>query len=62
MKLLFNSIKFFYLNIPLEQPEYMCMCFDIMPEKIVDKHHLHQLPDSDEWVYTEIMKGVYGLS
>ena len=73
-KLLFNStiftqvahfltldIKFFYLNKPLEWSEYMRMYLDIMPEEFVDKYHLHQLTDSDGWVYIEIMKGMYGL-
>ena len=45
------DINFFYLNMPLEQPEYMNMCFDIMPEEIVYKYHLHHLTNSDGWVY-----------
>ena len=37
----------------------MCMCYDIMPNIIVDKYNLHQLTNCDRWDYIEIMKGVY---
>ena len=45
----------------LDRPEYMRMCLDIMPDEIVDKYNLHQLADSEGWVYIKIMKGMYGL-
>ncbi|KAL7482175.1 hypothetical protein ACHAW6_007870 [Cyclotella cf. meneghiniana] len=72
-KLLFNSVistpgatfhvgdlKNFYLNTPMERPEYMQPKFDLIPEEIVDNYKLHQY-NKDGWIYVRIDLGMYGL-
>ena len=39
--------------MPLDK--YVYMHLDIMPAEIVEKYNLHQLADSDGWVYIEII-------
>jgi hypothetical protein len=72
-KLLFNSVistpgatfhggdlKNFYLNTPMDRPEYMRLKFDLIPEEIVEKYNLRPLVE-DGWVYVKIVLGMYGL-
>ena len=72
-KLLFNSVisipgatfhggdlKNFYLNTPMDRPEYMRLKFDLIPEEIVDKYNLREYKE-DGWVYVRIDLGMYGL-
>ncbi len=72
-KLLFNSvistpgarfltmdIKDFYLNTPMERPEFMRLKYDILPEEIVSQYGLAEKV-TDGWTYVRIEKGMYGL-
>jgi len=72
-KLLFNSVlstpgatfhganlKNFYLNTPMDHPEYMRLKFNLIPDEIVKKYHLHDNED-DGWVYIYIDLGMYCL-
>ena len=72
-KLLFNSvistpgarfltmdIKDFYLNTPMEHPEFMRLRYDTLPEEIISKYGLAQKV-LDGWTYVRIEKGMYGL-
>jgi hypothetical protein len=72
-KLLFNSVistpgatfhggdlKNFYLNTPMDRPEYMRLKFDLIPDEIVEKYNLREYVE-DGWVYVEINLGMYGL-
>lgn len=47
--------------MPLDQLEYMCMKFEVLPAVIVKKFNLHQFVDFNGWVNIKIMKGMYGL-
>ena len=71
-KLLFNSVistpgatfhggdlKNFYLNTPMDRPEYMRLKFDLIPEEIVQKYNLREY-EEDGWVYVRIDLGMYG--
>jgi hypothetical protein len=72
-KLLFNSvistpgatflgmdIKNFYLNTPMNCPEYMKLKLDLIPAEIVEKYNLHE-KQLNGWVYVCIELGMYGL-
>ena len=72
-KLVFNSIlsrpvaKFitfdicnFYLQTPLDRPEYVRFRLSDIPEKFFQDYNLLAYT-RDGWVYFEILRGVYGL-
>eukprot|EP00804_Cyclotella_cryptica_P025455 CCRYP_017202-RA/>CCRYP_017202-RA protein AED:0.33 eAED:0.21 QI:0/0/0/1/1/1/3/0/788 len=72
-KLLFNSIistlgatflgmdiKNFYLNTPMDSPEYMKLKLDLIPAEIVKKYNLPE-KQHNGWVYVRINLGMYGL-
>ena len=72
-KILFNSIistpgvtfhggdlKNFYLNMPMDHPEYMRLKFDLIPEEIMEKYKLREYKEAG-WVYVRISLGIYGL-
>lgn len=55
------DIKNFYLNTPLDRPEYMRIHFDLIPPEVVTHYKLDKIADKDGYVYIEINKGMYGL-
>eukprot|EP00804_Cyclotella_cryptica_P006014 CCRYP_000255-RA/>CCRYP_000255-RA protein AED:0.25 eAED:0.25 QI:0/0/0/1/1/1/2/0/796 len=72
-KLLFNSVistdgatfhggdlKNFYLNTPMDRPEYMRLKYDLIPQEIKDKYKLDTF-NEDGWIYVRIDLGMYGL-
>ena len=72
-KLLFNSVlsttgatfhggdlKNFYLNTPMDRPEFMKLKFTLIPDEIVTAYNLHDF-EEDGWVYVRIDLGMYGL-
>eukprot|EP00804_Cyclotella_cryptica_P005738 CCRYP_000080-RC/>CCRYP_000080-RC protein AED:0.27 eAED:0.24 QI:0/0/0/1/0.33/0/4/0/743 len=72
-KLLFNSVistdgvtfqegdlKIFYLNTPMDRPEYTRLKFDLIPPEIIDKYKLDDY-NEDGWIYVRIDLGMYGL-
>ena len=74
VKILFNSvvstknakfmtidIKNFYLNTPMERPEYMKLKIADMPENIIQHYNLRNIETKDGYVYVKIQKGMYGL-
>ncbi|KAL7474432.1 hypothetical protein ACHAW6_000402, partial [Cyclotella cf. meneghiniana] len=54
------DIKDFYLNTPMEGPEFMRLKLDLLPPEIVDAYSL-ATKAVDGWVYMRIEKGMYGL-
>ena len=73
MKLVFNSILLrpgaefttfdicdFYLQTPLDRPEYACIKLSDIPEEFALEYNLLSY-SRDGWVYFEIRRGVYGL-
>jgi hypothetical protein len=44
----------FYLNTPMPNPEYMHLCLDIIPNKIIIHYYLWDIVTPDRWVYIEI--------
>eukprot|EP00804_Cyclotella_cryptica_P003021 CCRYP_006028-RA/>CCRYP_006028-RA protein AED:0.37 eAED:0.37 QI:0/-1/0/1/-1/1/1/0/464 len=72
-KLLFNSVistpgaaflgmdlKNFYLNTPMDRPEYMKLKLALIPEEIIVKYKLCD-KQHDGWVYVQIDLVMYGL-
>ena len=55
------DLKDFYLNTPMERPEYMCLKLSDIPEDIIEQYKLRDIVTPEGYVYLEIMKGVYGL-
>jgi hypothetical protein len=57
-EMMMMDIKIYYMGTPFPQYEYMHMLLSRFPEEIVNKYNLKVL-SVDEWVYTEIRKGMY---
>jgi hypothetical protein len=70
-KLLFNSVvstpgavfvvmdvKNFYLNTPMECPEFMRLPLKLIPTEIIDKYNLREKADDNGWVYVRIDLGM----
>ena len=73
-KLLFNSvistkgaqfmtahISNFYLNTPLERPEYIQLKLKNIPDKIIDQYKLRTKVTPERYIYMKVNKGMYGL-
>ena len=73
-KLLFNSVvstpgavfvvmdvKNFYLNTPMERPEFMRLPLKLIPPEIIAKYNLRKKADDKGFVYVCIELGMYGL-
>jgi hypothetical protein len=73
-KLLFNSvistpaakfmtadIKDYFLCTPMERYEYIKIHYRMIPEEIRIQYKLANLVESDDYVYCEVRKGMYGL-
>jgi hypothetical protein len=44
----------FYLMTPMKEYEYMRLCLDLIPDKIVQQYNLHELVNDQGWVYVKI--------
>ncbi len=55
-----SDLANFYLNTPLDRPEYARIHISVMPQEIVDEYNLNQYTHNG-WVYFELTKGMYGL-
>jgi hypothetical protein len=56
------DLKDFYLNIPMEQPEYMWMKLSDLPRKFVDLYNLTKIEQRTmETCNIKVKKGMYGL-
>ena len=54
------DIKDFYLNTPMERPEFMRLKLADLPDNIIKLYKLHDLAH-DSYVFVRIQKGMYGL-
>ena len=55
------DIKNFYLNTPMERPEYMKINIAQIPDEIISEYNLNSKVHTDGSVYIEIKMGMYGL-
>ena len=54
------DISNYYLNTPLDRPEYCRIKLDVIPHEFINEYNLMQYV-CNEWVYFEITNGIYGL-
>ena len=54
------DIKRFYLDTPMESPEYVRVKLEDIPKEFIKEYHLLD-NECHEWVYFEIVRGCYGL-
>ena len=59
-KFMCDDVKNFYLNTPMDRPEYMKIPIDLIPPEIIIEYKLLDLVH-EGYVYIEINKGMYGL-
>ena len=55
------DVKNFYLNTPMEEPEYMKIPFRLIPEEIKVEYKVSDFEHAG-YVYVKINKGMYGLA
>ena len=54
------DIKNFYLDTPMENPEYVRVKLEDIPQAFIEEYHLLE-NERHGWVYFEIFRGCYGL-
>ena len=54
------DVKKFYLNMPMDCPEFMCIPVALIPQEIIDEYHLQEKVH-DGFVVIQINKGMCGL-
>ena len=54
------DIKNFYLDTPMDEPEYVRIKLKDIPQEVIDEYNLKEYVHNG-WVYYEIVKGCYGL-
>jgi hypothetical protein len=54
------DVKNFYLNTPMDRPEYMRISIKNIPQEIIDEYKVQDLIHEGH-VYCKIVKGMYGL-
>jgi hypothetical protein len=55
------DIKKFYLDTPMEDPEYVRIKITDIPEEFILEYGLAGKDDINGWIYFEICRGCYGL-
>ena len=53
--------KNFYLNTPMDRPEFMRLRVADMPDSIVKQYNLQDKVTNDGYVYVRVSRGMYGL-
>jgi hypothetical protein len=54
------DLKNFYLNTPLDQPEYVLIKHANIPLEFIDKYKLNKIAH-DSWIYFKMRRDMYGL-
>jgi hypothetical protein len=55
------DVKKFYLNMPMDRPEYVRIKIKDVPDEIIKEYNLCEMVDNDGYLYVEVKKGMYGL-
>ena len=55
------DIKDFYLNTPMDRPEFMQLKIADLLEDFIELYNLKQLATPDGYIHVHIQKGMYGL-
>ena len=54
------DVKDFYLNSPMDRPEFMQIPINLIPDEIIQQYNLQKILHNNK-VYVQIDKGMYGL-
>ena len=60
-KFLVFDLKYFYLNTPMEQPEFLCIKLNNFPEYVIEHYKLQKKVDDKRFVYVKCVCRMYGL-
>ena len=60
-KMVTMDLKDFYLNTPMERPEFIRIKMSDIPEDVVQHYKLQDTAEADGYVYCRVEKGMYGL-
>ena len=55
------DIKDFYLNMPLERPEFLRMKLSYFPDDVIEHYDLKSKVDAKGFVFVKCVRGMYGL-
>jgi hypothetical protein len=55
------DLKDYYLNTPMDRPEYMHMKIGDLPPNVIKAYNLNDLATDNGAIYIKIQKGMYGL-
>ena len=61
VKFLGLDLKDFYLNTPMDRPEFLRMKLDNFPDDVIDQYNLKDKVDEKGFVILRVEKGMYGL-
>jgi hypothetical protein len=56
-----STLEIFYLNMPMDRPEYVRIKIKDVPDEIIKEYNLREMVDDDGYLYVEVRKGMYGL-
>ena len=60
-KFLGLDLKDFYLNTPMERPEFLRMKIDTFPEDEIEHYKLREKVDANGFLFIRVERGMYGL-
>ena len=55
------DLKDFYLNTPMERPEYLRLRYAHFPQDVIDHYQLKDKVDPKGYLYVKAVRGMYGL-
>ena len=55
------DLKDFYLNTPMERPEFLRMKIDHFPQDVIDHYNLKNMVNDKGYLLVRVEKGMYGL-
>jgi len=55
------ELKDFYLNTPMERPEFIQIKMSDIPEDVIQHYKLRDTVEADGYVYCRVEKDMYGL-
>ena len=54
------DLKDFYLNTPMERPEYVRLRYTHFPDDVIEHYKLKDKVDSKGYLYVKAVRGMYG--
>ena len=60
-KFLVFDLKYFYLNTPMDRPEFLRIKLINLTEDVIENYRLQEKVDNKCFVYIKCVRGMYGL-